>query len=77
MLAAMLRPSANLWFYQQLMQGLRDVIGDGRLEAFVAEFRRGTLGAGDGGGCRLPDVMVVAATDQSRSFISTAANVCC
>jgi queuine tRNA-ribosyltransferase len=28
----------NLWFYQRLMQGLRDAIGEQRLEAFANEF---------------------------------------
>jgi queuine tRNA-ribosyltransferase len=28
----------NLWFYQRLMQGLRDAIPEGRLEGFGSEF---------------------------------------
>ncbi|TNF87685.1 MAG: tRNA guanosine(34) transglycosylase Tgt, partial [Gammaproteobacteria bacterium] len=31
----------NLRFYQQLMQGLRDAIGDGSLETYVAAFLEG------------------------------------
>jgi queuine tRNA-ribosyltransferase len=30
----------NLWFYQQLMQGLRDAIAAGTLAAFANDFRR-------------------------------------
>ncbi len=37
-LGAMLMTEHNLWFYQRLMQGLRDAIGDGRLEGYAAEF---------------------------------------
>jgi queuine tRNA-ribosyltransferase len=37
-LGAMLMTEHNLWFYQRLMQGLRDAIGEGRLEADAAEF---------------------------------------
>jgi queuine tRNA-ribosyltransferase len=36
-LGAMLMTEHNLWFYQRLMQGLRDAIGEGRLEAHAAE----------------------------------------
>ena len=37
-LGAMLMTEHNLWFYQRLMQGLRDAIGEGQLEAFAAGF---------------------------------------
>ena len=37
-LGAMLMTEHNLWFYQQLMQGLREAIGAGRLEAHATEF---------------------------------------
>jgi len=39
MLGAMLMTEHNLWFYQRLMQGLRDAIADGRLAGFAAQFR--------------------------------------
>jgi queuine tRNA-ribosyltransferase len=39
MLGAMLMTEHNLWFYQQLMQGLRDAISAGRLTAFADDFR--------------------------------------
>jgi queuine tRNA-ribosyltransferase len=39
MLGAMLMTEHNLWFYQQLMTGLRDAISDGRLAAFAVDFR--------------------------------------
>ncbi|MDH7638739.1 tRNA guanosine(34) transglycosylase Tgt [Sphingomonas oryzagri] len=39
MLGAMLMTEHNLWFYQRLMQGLRDAISDGRLTAFADDFR--------------------------------------
>ena len=39
-LGAMLLTEHNLAFYQQLMQSLRDAIGDGRLAGFAADFRR-------------------------------------
>jgi queuine tRNA-ribosyltransferase len=38
-LGAMLMTEHNLWFYQQLMQGLRDAIGAGRLAIFADAFR--------------------------------------
>ncbi|HVF83754.1 MAG TPA: tRNA guanosine(34) transglycosylase Tgt [Sphingomicrobium sp.] len=42
-LGAMLMTEHNLWFYQRLMQGLRDAIAQGRLEAhatgFLARYR--------------------------------------
>src|SRR4249919_2048799 len=37
-LGAMLMTEHSLWFYQRLMQGLRDAIAGARLDAFVAEF---------------------------------------
>jgi queuine tRNA-ribosyltransferase len=37
-LGAMLMTQHNLWFYQRLMQGLRDAIREGRLEAFATAF---------------------------------------
>ena len=37
-LGAMLMTQHNLWFYQRLMQGLRDAIGEARLDAFATEF---------------------------------------
>ncbi len=37
-LGAMLMTEHNLWFYQRLMQGLRDAIGAGRLEAHISTF---------------------------------------
>jgi queuine tRNA-ribosyltransferase len=39
MLGAMLMTEHNLWFYQQLMQGLRDSIAAGELTAFASAFR--------------------------------------
>jgi queuine tRNA-ribosyltransferase len=39
MLGAILMTEHNLWFYQQLMQGLRDAIAEGRLSAFAKAFR--------------------------------------
>ena len=39
MLGAMLMTEHNLWFYQRLMQGLREAILDGRLAGFAAQFR--------------------------------------
>ncbi|MEA3081979.1 MAG: queuine tRNA-ribosyltransferase [Sphingomonadales bacterium] len=45
-LGAMLMTQHNLWFYQRLMQGLRDAIAGQRLQVFAAEFlqryRRGS-----------------------------------
>jgi queuine tRNA-ribosyltransferase len=38
-LGAMLMTEHNIHFYQQLMQGLRDAIGEGRLTAYAADFR--------------------------------------
>ncbi|NUQ17329.1 MAG: tRNA guanosine(34) transglycosylase Tgt [Sphingomonas sp.] len=37
-LGAMLMTQHNLWFYQRLMQGLRDAIASQRLQAFAGEF---------------------------------------
>ena len=37
-LGARLNTIHNLYYYQELMQGLRSAIAEGRLEAFVAEF---------------------------------------
>ena len=37
-LGAMLMTQHNLWFYQRLMQGLRDAISGQRLQAFAREF---------------------------------------
>ncbi|HEX5259824.1 MAG TPA: tRNA guanosine(34) transglycosylase Tgt [Sphingomicrobium sp.] len=37
-LGAMLMTQHNLWFYQRVMQGLRDAIAEQRLRAFAAEF---------------------------------------
>jgi queuine tRNA-ribosyltransferase len=37
MLGAMLMTEHNLWFYQRLMQGLREAIGEGRLAAHAGE----------------------------------------
>jgi queuine tRNA-ribosyltransferase len=37
-LGAMLMTQHNLWFYQRMMQGLRDAIGAHRLEAFAMAF---------------------------------------
>ena len=39
-LGAMLMTQHNLWFYQRLMQGLREAIAARRLEAFAREFLR-------------------------------------
>jgi len=37
-LGAMLMTQHNLWFYQRIMQGLREAIGGQRLQAFASEF---------------------------------------
>ncbi len=39
MLGAMLMTEHNIWFYQQLMAGLRDAIAAGELATFAAAFR--------------------------------------
>ncbi len=44
-LGAMLMTEHNLSFYQQLMQAMRDAIGEGRFAAFAADFRRDYLGS--------------------------------
>jgi queuine tRNA-ribosyltransferase len=38
-LGAMLMTEHNLWFYQRLMQGLREAIAEGRLKAYADGFR--------------------------------------
>jgi queuine tRNA-ribosyltransferase len=43
MLGAMLVTEHNLTFYQQLMQTMRDAIGQGRFATFAADFRRDYL----------------------------------
>ena len=43
MLGAMLLTEHNLTFYQQLMQAMREAIGEGRFAAFASDFRRGYL----------------------------------
>ncbi|WP_336986570.1 tRNA guanosine(34) transglycosylase Tgt [Altererythrobacter aquiaggeris] len=43
-LGAMLMTEHNLTFYQQLMQAMRDAIGDERFAAFAARFRADYLG---------------------------------
>jgi len=43
MLGAMLLTEHNIWFYQQLMQAMRDAIGAGRFATFAADFRRDYL----------------------------------
>jgi len=45
MLGAMLLTEHNIAFYQQLMQGMRDAIGEGRFAAFASDFRRDYLAA--------------------------------
>ena len=42
-LGAMLLTEHNIWFYQQLMQGMRDAIAESRFAAFAANFRRDYL----------------------------------
>ncbi|EGD58865.1 queuine tRNA-ribosyltransferase [Novosphingobium nitrogenifigens DSM 19370] len=42
-LGAMLLTEHNIWFYQQLMAGMRAAIAEGRFAAFVADFRRDYL----------------------------------
>ena len=44
-LGAMLVTEHNLSFYQQLMQGMRDAISEGRFDAFASDFRREYLSA--------------------------------
>ena len=38
-LGAMLTSWSNTWFYQELMQAMRDAIAEGRLAAFIAEHK--------------------------------------
>src|SRR4051812_4110599 len=45
-LGAMLMTQHNLWFYQRLMQGLRDAIAGQRLQAFASEFLQRYRSAG-------------------------------
>ncbi len=45
-LGAMLMTEHNIWFYQRLMQDLRDAIGAGRLTAFANDFRATYRGGG-------------------------------
>jgi queuine tRNA-ribosyltransferase len=42
-LGAMLMTEHNLWFYQRLMQAMRDAIGAGRFMEFAVQFRRDYL----------------------------------
>ncbi|MFC3099371.1 tRNA guanosine(34) transglycosylase Tgt [Altererythrobacter lauratis] len=42
-LGAMLLTEHNLWFYQALMQAMRDAIAEGRFAAFARDFRRDYL----------------------------------
>jgi queuine tRNA-ribosyltransferase len=44
-LGAMLMTQHNLWFYQRLMQALRDAISGQRLQAFASEFLQRYRGA--------------------------------
>jgi queuine tRNA-ribosyltransferase len=37
-LGAMLMTQHNLWFYQRIMQGLRNAVAERRLQAFASEF---------------------------------------
>ncbi|OGS55782.1 MAG: tRNA guanosine(34) transglycosylase Tgt [Erythrobacter sp. RIFCSPHIGHO2_12_FULL_63_10] len=46
-LGAMLLTEHNLSFYQQLMQAMRDAIGEGTFARFASDFRRDYLGGGD------------------------------
>ena len=43
-LGAMLMTEHNIAFYQQLMQAMRDAIGESRFAAFAADFRRTYMG---------------------------------
>ena len=54
-LGAMLMTEHNLWFYQQLMQDLREAIAEGRLAAFADAFRARYRGRRDNG-MRQPSV---------------------
>jgi queuine tRNA-ribosyltransferase len=44
-LGAILMTQHNLWFYQRLMQALRDAISGQRLQAFASEFLQRYRGA--------------------------------
>ena len=46
-LGAMLMTEHNIAFYQQLMQAMRDAIGEERFAVFAADFRRDYLGSRD------------------------------
>ncbi|MCJ2181720.1 tRNA guanosine(34) transglycosylase Tgt [Novosphingobium sp. 1949] len=48
MLGAMLLTEHNIWFYQQLMQAMRDAIAEQRFAAFAADFRRDYFAARSG-----------------------------
>lgn len=48
MLGAMLMTEHNLWFYQALMQAMREAIAQGSFPAFAAQFRRDYLGEESG-----------------------------
>ncbi len=48
MLGAMLMTEHNLWFYQALMQAMRDAIAEGHFAAFASDFRRGYARSGEG-----------------------------
>ena len=43
MLGAMLLTEHNIWFYQQLMAGMRAAIAERTFAAFAADFRRDYL----------------------------------
>ena len=44
-LGAMLMTEHNLWFYQRLMQAMRDAIGDGRMRQFADAFLKRYIGS--------------------------------
>jgi queuine tRNA-ribosyltransferase len=50
-LGAMLTTEHNLYFYQQLMAGLREAIAEGRLADFAQQFRVGYCAEGGTAGC--------------------------
>ena len=60
-LGAMLMTQHNLWFYQRLMQGLREAIAAQRLTRFEAEFLGGTglpgVGRGPGAAAAAPALL--------------------
>ena len=41
----MLMTEHNLWFYQRLMQAMRDAIGDGRMRQFADAFLKRYIGS--------------------------------